>query len=41
MNFNGGYGWRVVSFSQIATTDGWSLKPQPLLKLHAWALQAG
>ena len=39
LNFNCGYGSCVV-FSPIATTDGWSRKPQPLLKRHAWALQA-
>ena len=34
MNFNHDYGSRAVSFSSITTTDGWSRKPQPLLKLH-------
>ena len=40
MKFQWRYGSRVVSLSPIATTDGWSSKPQPLLKRHAWALQA-
>ena len=34
MNFNCDNGPRAVSFSSITTTDGWSRKPQPLLKLH-------
>ena len=40
-NFNCGYGLRVARFSSIATTDGWSSSnQQPLLKRHAWAIQA-
>ena len=37
-NFTSDYGSHVVSFSPIATTDGWSSKPHPLLKWYAWAL---
>ena len=32
MNINCDYVSLVVSFSPIVTTDGWSSKPQPLLK---------
>ena len=39
-NFSCDCGLLVVSFSPIATTDGWSLKPQPLLKRHTWAIHA-
>ena len=34
VKFSSDYGSRAASFSPIATTDGWSRKPQPLLKLH-------
>ena len=34
VNFSSDYGSRAASFSPMAKTDGWSRKPQPLLKLH-------